>query len=43
MDLAGAKVVCDECATASRFTGSALRADATALPALATAEDAVAG
>ena len=32
MDLADGKVVCDECATKSRFTGSPLRADAAALP-----------
>lgn len=42
MDLAGGKVVCDECATASRFSGSALKADAVTLPAVAEA-DAVAG
>ena len=42
MDLAGGKVVCDECATTSRFTGSALRADASALPPLATTADAIA-
>lgn len=35
MDLAAGKVVCDECATASRFTGSALRADAGELPLVA--------
>ena len=35
MDLAGGRVVCDECATKSRFTGSALRADAEVLPPVA--------
>ena len=35
MDLADGKVVCDECATASRFTGSPLRADAAELPVAA--------
>jgi hypothetical protein len=42
MDLAGGKVVCDECATTSRFTGSALRADAVALPLVAATDDATA-
>ncbi|MBO0820474.1 MAG: hypothetical protein J2P26_06440, partial [Nocardiopsaceae bacterium] len=34
MDLAGGRVVCDECATKSRFAGAALRADATRLPSI---------
>lgn len=42
MDLAGGKVVCDECATASRFTGSALRADGASLPLVAAAAAAAA-
>lgn len=32
MDLADGKVVCDECATKSRFAGATLRADAVELP-----------
>lgn len=42
MDLAGGKVVCDECATASRFTGTALRADAAELPLVFSGTEAVA-
>jgi hypothetical protein len=39
MDLADGRIVCDECATSSRFTGSALRANATALPLVAVSPD----